>query len=122
MRVVKLKTLSFWKLLKIIEILVAIGNMSFYQGSLVIFISIGTVIDHEVKDALSNPVSNCSMPFTDFKSIIMKGTFRNTKNENKRHKIFNMVLHINWDYVSHKKNNKENKNKQKVEKNKQKGK
>jgi len=47
----------------------------------------------------------------------MKGTFRNTKNENKRHKIFNMVLHMNWDYVSGKK-----KKKKKEKKNKQKGK
>jgi hypothetical protein len=34
---------------------------------------------------------------------VRKGTPRNTKNENERHKIFNMVLHMNWDYVSGKK-------------------
>ena len=55
-----------------------------------------TVVEHEAKDAMNNPISNCSIPFTDFKSLfIMKGTYRNTKNENKRHKIFNMVLHMN---------------------------
>jgi len=31
---------------------------------------------------------------------VRKGTFRNMKNENKRHKIFIMVIHMNWDYVS----------------------
>jgi hypothetical protein len=36
-------------------------------------------------------------------SEVRKGTPRNTKNENERHKIFNMVLHMNWDYVSGKK-------------------
>ena len=31
---------------------------------------------------------------------VRKGTFRNMKTENKRHKRFIMVLHMNWDYVS----------------------
>jgi hypothetical protein len=34
-------------------------------------------------------------------SEVRKGTFRNMKNENKRHKIYrffsNMVYHINWE-------------------------
>jgi hypothetical protein len=30
-------------------------------------------------------------------SEVRKGTSRNTKNENKRHKIFNLILHMNWD-------------------------
>ena len=34
------------------------------------------------------------------------------KNENKRRKIFNNVLNMNWDYVRGKKKEKENKNKQ----------
>ena len=34
------------------------------------------------------------------------------ENENKRCKIFNKVLNMNWDYVRGKKNQKENKNKQ----------
>ena len=47
-------------------------------------------------------------------SEVRKGTSRNTKNENKRHQIFNMALHVNWDCVLKvvKKNKKENKNKQ----------
>jgi hypothetical protein len=35
-----------------------------------------------------------------------------TENENKRCKIFNKVLNLNWDYVRVKKKQKENKNKQ----------
>ena len=45
-------------------------------------------------------------------SEVRKGTSRNTENENKRCKIFNKVLNMNWDYVRVKKNQKENKNKQ----------
>ena len=45
-------------------------------------------------------------------SEVRKGTSRNTENENKRCKIFNKVLNLNWDYVRGKKNQKENKNKQ----------
>ena len=45
-------------------------------------------------------------------SEVRKGASRNTENENKRCKIFNKVLNVNWDYVRGKKNQKENKNKQ----------
>ena len=45
-------------------------------------------------------------------SEVRKGTSRNTENENKRCKIFDKVLNMNWDYVRGKKNQKENKNKQ----------
>ena len=45
-------------------------------------------------------------------SEVRKGTSRNTENENKRCKIFDKVLNMNWDYVCVKKNQKENKNKQ----------
>ena len=48
-------------------------------------------------------------------SEVRKGTFRNTENENKRRKIFNKVLNMNWDYVRGKKN------KRKIKINKQKG-
>jgi hypothetical protein len=37
---------------------------------------------------------------------------RNTENENKRCKIFNKVLNMNWDYVRVKNKQRENKNKQ----------
>jgi hypothetical protein len=54
-------------------------------------------------------------------SEVRKGTSRNTQNENKRRKIFNNVLNMNWDYVRGKKKQKENKkNKQKGNKQKQK--
>ena len=53
-------------------------------------------------------------------SEVRKGTSRNTENENKRCKIFNKVLNMNWDYVRVKNKQKENKNKQtKRKKNKQ---
>ena len=45
-------------------------------------------------------------------SEVRKGTSRNPENENKRCKIFNKVLNMNWDYVRGKKKQKENKNKQ----------
>jgi Rod binding domain-containing protein len=45
-------------------------------------------------------------------SEVRKGTSRNMENENKRCKIFNKVLNMNWDYVRVKKNQNENKNKQ----------
>jgi hypothetical protein len=53
-------------------------------------------------------------------SEVRKGTSRNTENENKRCKIFNKVLNMNWDYVRGKKNQKENKNKQTKRKQKKK--
>ena len=49
-------------------------------------------------------------------SEVRKGTSRNTENENKRRKIFNEVLNMNWDYVRGKK-----KTKRKIKINKQKG-
>ena len=55
-------------------------------------------------------------------SEVRKGTSRNTENENKRCKIFNKVLNMNWDYVRVKKNQKENKNKQTKRKQKKKNK
>ena len=36
-------------------------------------------------------------------SEVRKGTSRNTENENKRCKIVNKVLNMNWDYVRGKK-------------------
>lgn len=48
-------------------------------------------------------------------SEVRKGIFRNTNNDNNRHKLFNMVLHMNWDYVSGKKQ------KRKIKRKEQKG-
>ena len=54
-------------------------------------------------------------------SEVRKGTSRNTGNENKRCKIFNKVLNMNWDYVGGKKTKRKIKiNKQKGNKNKKK--
>jgi hypothetical protein len=39
-------------------------------------------------------------------SEVRKGTSRNTENENKKRKIFNKVLNMNWDYVCGKKKTK----------------
>jgi acyl-homoserine lactone acylase PvdQ len=49
-------------------------------------------------------------------SEVRKGTSRNTENENKRCKIFNKVLNMNWDYVRGKKTQR------KIKINKQRGK
>ena len=48
-------------------------------------------------------------------SDVRKGKSRNTENENKRCKIFNKVLNMNWEYVRGKKS------KRKIKINKQKG-
>jgi hypothetical protein len=54
-------------------------------------------------------------------SEVRKGTSRNTENENKRCKIFNKVLNMNWDYVRGKrKNEQKKKNKKKRKKKKKK--
>jgi hypothetical protein len=51
-------------------------------------------------------------------SEVRKGTSRNTGNENKRCKIFNKVLNMNWDYVRGKINKqKGNKQTYKIKKN-----
>ena len=31
-----------------------------------------TVVDQKAKDALDDPMSNCSIPYTDYKPFIMK--------------------------------------------------
>jgi hypothetical protein len=41
-------------------------------------------------------------------SEVRKGTSRNMENENKRCKLFNKVLNMNWDYVRVKKTIKKN--------------
>ena len=46
-------------------------------------------------------------------SEVRKWKSRNTKNENKRHKIFDIVLHMNLDYVGCKKERKKNPTKRK---------
>ena len=55
-------------------------------------------------------------------SEVQKRTFRYTKNENKRYKIFRfsyIVIYLNWDYVSGKKaKRKKKKNKQTKKENK----
>ena len=48
-------------------------------------------------------------------SEVQKRTFRYTKNENKRYKIFRfsyIVIYLNWDYVSGKKAKRKKKKKQ----------
>jgi hypothetical protein len=44
--------------------------------------------------------------------VLKAETLTHSENENKRCKIFNKVLNMNWDYVRGKKTQKENKNKQ----------
>ena len=46
-------------------------------------------------------------------SEVRKWKSRNTKNENKRHKIFDIVLHMNLDYVGCKKERKKKPTKRK---------
>ena len=58
-------------------------------------------------------------------SEVRKGISRNTEDENKRRKVFNKVLNMNWDYVRGKKNkkrkikiNNQKRNKKKINKKK----
>ena len=53
-------------------------------------------------------------------SEVRKWKSRNTKNENKRHKIFDIVLHMNLDYVGCKKERKKNQQKGNTDKNNEK--
>ena len=53
-------------------------------------------------------------------SEVLKGTSRNTENENKRCKIFNKVLNMNWNYVRVKKTKRKIKINKKKETNKKK--
>ena len=48
-------------------------------------------------------------------SEVRKWKSRNTKNENKRHKIFDMVLHMNLDYVGCKKEREKQTNKKETQ-------
>ena len=32
-------------------------------------------------------------------SEVRKGTFRNTQNDDNKHKLYNMILHMSWDYI-----------------------
>ena len=62
-------------ILNIVEIyksLVAIGkHVIFTWIPSHIGIHGNTVVDQEAKNALDDPVSNCSIPYTDFKPLIM---------------------------------------------------
>ena len=69
------KTLSPFSLKKdeIYKSFVAIGKMSFFTWiPSQINIHGNTVFDQEAKDALDDPISNCSIPFSDLKPYIMK--------------------------------------------------
>ena len=51
--------------------------MSFSHESLVIIGIYGnTIVDQKAKDALDNPISNCSIPYTDFKPFIVTKYFK----------------------------------------------
>jgi len=71
--VVKLKTLSFLKIVEIYKSLVVIGKHIIFTW---IPSSIGihgnTVVDKEAGDALDNPISNCSIPYANVKPFIIQ--------------------------------------------------
>jgi hypothetical protein len=56
-----------------------------------------TVVDQEAKNALDDPVSNCSIPYTDFKPFIMKFILKRWQDSwdqqihNKLHEIHSLV-------------------------------
>jgi hypothetical protein len=62
-------------ILKITEIdksLVTFGKHVIFTWIHHIGIHGNTVVDQEAKDALDDPISNCSIPYIDFKTFIMK--------------------------------------------------
>jgi hypothetical protein len=72
LRVVKLKTLLFKKKIEINKSLFAIGKQAIFTWiPSHICIHGNIVVDQETKNALDDPVSNCSIPYTDFKPLIM---------------------------------------------------
>ena len=61
------------KIVEIYKSLVAIGkHVIFTWIPSHIGIHGNTLVDQEAKDALDKPISNCSIPYTDFKPFIMK--------------------------------------------------
>ena len=61
------------KIVEIYKSLVAIGkHVIFTWIPSHIGIHGNTLVDQEAKDALDKPISNCSIPYTDFKPFIIK--------------------------------------------------
>jgi len=94
-------------ILKIVEIyksLVAIGkHVIFTWIPSHICIHGITVVDQEAKNALDDPVSNCSIPYTDFKpfyheiyfkTLARLGTSVSTSNKTDRHDITEILLKV----------------------------
>ena len=67
------------------------------------------VVDQEVKNALDDPVSNCSMPYTDFKPLIMKYILKRWQGSwdqqiyNKLYEIHSLVVKTPCDYGQNRK-------------------
>jgi hypothetical protein len=63
-----------------------------------------TVVDKEAKDALDNPISNCSIPYSYFKAFIMKYILKrwqvswDQQIHNKLHEIHSLVGKIPCSY------------------------
>ena len=95
-------------ILKIVEIfksLVAIGkHVIFTWIPSHIYIHGNIVVDREAKYAFGNPVSNCSIPYTDFKPFIMTYILKRWKDcwdqhiHNKLHEIHYIVGNTSCSY------------------------
>jgi hypothetical protein len=67
-----------------------------------------TVVDQEATGALDDPISNCSIPYTDFKPFIMKYILKrwqdswNQQIHDKLHEIHSIVGKTNnWNYTEY---------------------
>ena len=98
MRVVKLKIFFVLKIVEIDKSLVAIGkHVIITRIHSHIGIHGNTVVEQVAKNALDDPVSNCSIPYTDFKPLIMTYIFKRWQDSwdqqiyNKLHEIHSLV-------------------------------
>jgi hypothetical protein len=93
-------------ILKIVEIyksLLAIGkHVIFTWIPSRIGIHVNTVVDLEAKNALDDPVSNCSIPYTDFKPLIMKYILKRWQDSSEHpHSQSKHVLMNNWNFTKY---------------------
>jgi hypothetical protein len=108
-----LLTIESWKsqnpfILKIVEIyksLLAIGmHVIFTWSPSRIGIHGNTVVYQGAKNALDDHVSNCSIPYTDFKSFIIQYILKHWQDSwdqqihNKLHEIHSIVANTPWSY------------------------
>ena len=98
------------KIVQIYKSLVAIGkHVIFTWIPSHIGIHENTVVDQEAKDTLDKPISNCSIPYTDFKPFLVKYILKRWQDSwgqqihNKLHEIHSLVGNTPYSYGQNRK-------------------